>query len=760
MTSDSQAMEFADARKRAENDQQQMRLFRELLDRTNDLIYLADARNGRIVDCNATLPARLGYTAAEVRQLSVWDLSTAAGKPSDWEERVARVRKTGSLVIYSEYCRKDTSTFPVEISLSYVASEPYPLLIAITRDVTERKRQEERVARFTQLLKMQNAIHSALLRIREPDELFQEACRLATQIGGYDHAVTTLVDPVDGKLHPKYRAGIGGLPDPEGLSVDDDSGFRASTTGQALYSGEVTVCNDLGRDQPTLVARDVLLRLGVRSIVALPLRVEGVRLGVMTLFSGRSDPMSDEELMVMQDVAATLSLGLRSQQNADAAQFLTYYDPVSGLARRALFCERLNAIIEQQMTAVTPPVVAVFDVSDLSGFNDTYGRGFGDALLRAVAEKARVAADSELHLGHLGGGTFVLVARNVAGTTESAAALIDNTVFDQPFQIQGRSVRVACRSGLARYPDDGKDAATLIQKAEAALRQARESGERYLHFKLQMHSDVAKRLQLEHDLREAVDANQFVLHYQPQVSIATGRIEAVEALLRWRHPQGRMVLPAVFLPMLEASGLIVRVGAWVLSQAAADCRALLDRGLGPVRIAVNVSALQIRRRGFAEDVLKTVGNWHGGYGVDVEITESSILQDLEDTRRKLQKLRAEGIRIAIDDFGTGYSSLGLLSRLPLDILKIDRSFVSGLPGDRASVTLISSIIQIASGLGLVTVAEGVETASQLAILRSFSCTQSQGWLHYKAMPFADLMQLLEREAKQEVVAATQSPVDA
>ena len=663
------------------------------------------------------------------------------------------------MVILSDYCRKDGSVFPVEISLRFVESDPCPLLIAITRDVTERQRQEQRVARFTQLLKMQNAIHGAVLRIREPEELFQEACRLATQIGGYDHAVTTLVDPVDKRLRPKYRAGIGGLPAPEGLSAEDDTELRASITGQALYSGEVRVCTDLREGQATLVARDELLSLGIRSIVALPLKTEGERLGVMTLLSGRSDPMSEDELMLLQDVAATLSLGLRSQQHADAAQFLTYYDPISGLAKRALFCERLDGLIAERASSGAQPVVAVFDVRDLSGFNDTYGRAFGDALVRSVAEKARLAVDRDVHLGHFGGGTFVLVAPNILGTIESAAALIDNTVFDQPFEIQGRSLRVSCRSGLAQYPDDGKDAATLIQKAEAALRQARESGERYLHFKPQMHSDVAKRLQLEHELREAVDTDQFVLHYQPQVNIATGRIEAVEALLRWRQPQGALALPAYFLPILEGSGLIVRVGAWVLSQAAADCRALLNRRLGPVRIAVNVSALQIRRRGFAEDVLNIVGNWQGGYGINVEITETSILQDLEDTRRKLEHLRADGIRIAIDDFGTGYSSLGLLSRLPLDILKIDRSFVSGLPGDRASVTLVSSIIQIASGLGLVTVAEGVETASQLAILRSFNCAQSQGWLHYKPMPFADLANLLEQQlAAQALMGRTHSLV--
>ena len=511
------------------------------------------------------------------------------------------------------------------------------------------------------------------------------------------------------------------------------------------------MCADLRHSEPTLIARDEALRMGVRSVAALPLTVEGARIGVMTLMSGRSEQISEEELMLLQDVAATVSLGLRSQQHADTAQFLTYYDSASGLAKRALFCERLNALIATGLTPVTRPVVVAFDVCDLSGFNDTYGRTFGDALVRAVAEKARTAVENEFHLGHLGGGTFVLVARSGTSAVEGTAALMDDAIFAQPLQIQGRSVRVSCRSGLAKYPDDGMDAATLIQKAEAALRQAKECGERYLHFQMQMQSDVTKRLQLEHDLREAVDLDQFVLHYQPQINIATGRIDAVEALLRWRHPQEGLALPGRFLSVLETSGLIVRVGAWVLSQASADCRALRGLGLGPLRIAVNVSALQIRRREFVEDVLNSVGSWKGDFGIDIEITESSILQDLEDTRRKLQRLRSAGIRIAIDDFGTGYSSLGLLSRLPIDILKIDRTFISGLPGDRASVSLTSSIIQIASGLGLVTVAEGVETAAQLATLRTFNCTQSQGWLHCKPVPIAELMLLLRQQASQTVV---------
>ena len=731
------------ARKRAGSAQAQAQLFRSLLDRTSDLIYIADAQTARVLDCNAALPRRLGYTHEEVLQMAIWDLSTAAGAPADWEERLRRVQVPGWLVIESDYRCKDGQMLPVEISLSYVMHEPRPLLIAITRDITERRLQEARAVHFTRVLKMQSAIHGAVLRIRDPDELLQEACRVAAEVGAYDSAVISMVDPDGRQARPKYRSGLDGLPEAPTIVIGDGTSPDVSVAGRALRTGEMALSGDLRLTEPTVLGREQLLARGIRSIVALPLTVEGARVGVLTLLSASTERIHDEELMLLQDVAVTLGLGLRSQQHADAAQFLTYYDPLTGLANRALLCERLNALILDTSTSVAHPIVAAFDVHDLSGFNDTFGRSFGDALVQKVAERVRLAVESELHVGHLGGGTFALFIRELPGAGDSVAAMIDNTVFEQPFEIEGRSVRVTCRSGLARYPGDGLDAATLVQKAEAALRQAKESGERYLHFKLQMRSDVARRLQLEHDLREAIDAQQFVLHYQPQVTISTGRVESVEALLRWRKPEGELVLPSQFLPVLESSGMIVTVGSWALSRASQDCRRCRSLGLGPLRISVNVSALQIRRRGFVEDVLRIVGEWGSdGYGIDIEITETSVLQDLEDTRRKLRRLREAGIRIAIDDFGTGYSSLGLLPTLPIDILKVDRAFIKGLPEDRASVALTSSVIQIASAFGLETVAEGVETVAQLDLLRTLNCHQSQGHLHWKPMPLEDLENLL------------------
>jgi diguanylate cyclase len=314
-------------------------------------------------------------------------------------------------------------------------------------------------------------------------------------------------------------------------------------------------------------------------------------------------------------------------------------------------------------------------------------------------------------------------------------------VFNDVFQIQERSIRISFKSGIARAPHDGEDGDTLVQKAESALKHAKEAGEQYLQY--QVRSEVADRLALEHKLRVALDEEQFALFYQPQMCISSGRIEGVEALIRWNDPAEGIVSPAKFLPLLESSGLIVPVGEWVLRRAAKDCRRWREMGIGPVRVSVNVSALQIRRRAFVEQVLSAVDGLTGdGYGIDLEITETLLLHDIEGTRRKLRELRAAGIHIAIDDFGTGYSSLGLLSQLPVDTLKIDRSFINGLPSDPGSVTLVSSIIGLAEAFKLECVAEGVETEEQLAVLRDLKCHQSQGYLHYRPMPVEQVEALL------------------
>ncbi len=726
----------------------QLQLFRWLLDRSADMIYVVDAQTGRILDASDAVSRQLGYARDELLAMKLADFSVSAAE-RPWQEQVARVAAAGSLVLDGQHRRRDGSLLPVEISLSYVEQNGARYLISVTRDISEQKHQQALIERMTRVRKLQSAVNSAVLRIRERDYLLQEACRLATQLGGYDRAVVSVVEPDGKRARPSFRAGREkDFPEPDYLEIGDGTEPDGSATSRALRTGQIVVCNDLTQSEPPVAMRERLLALGFKTVVALPLIVDGSKVGVLTLTSKDPTLITDDELLLLQDMTASLSFALRSQQQAAAFEFLASYDSLTGLAKRPLFCQRLEGILVRCIAAGHKPAVAAVDVHLLSNINDTFGRHFGDLLLQSVAERLKDHVENDEYVGYLGGGAFVVVELDLATSAENINSLLENTVFGEAFSIEGRELRLSCRSGVARFPVDGRDSDTLVRNAEAALKRAKEIGEPYLHYRLDMHSEIAERLALEHRLRLAIDAEQFELHYQPQISTATGRIESVEALLRWNDPEHGIVAPAQFLPVLESSGLIVAAGNWTLTRVAADCRRWRDLGLGPVRVGVNVSALQLRRRSFVDFVLGQVGAWsteQPGYGIDLEITETALLQDIEGTSRKLRELRAAGIRIALDDFGTGYSSLGLLSKLPVDLLKIDRSFVADLPGDHASVTLAKSIIALAAAFGLLTVAEGVETEEQLELLRSLNCDYTQGYLHRRPMPVAELEKVLARQ---------------
>ena len=608
--------------------------------------------------------------------------------------------------------------------------------------------QQERIVRLTRMLQMQSGINAAVLRIRDREDLLREACRLALQVGGYEYAMISLVAPDGRHAQPWYRLGTAAdILEKLDFPISDGTEPDTSLVGRALRTGEITISTDLTKAEPPIAERLQLLERGFHSVVALPLTVDGARIGVLSLASRESDLLSDEELRLLQEMIANLSFALQYRQKETAVQYLAYYDPLTGLAKRGLFCERLDVLLQNRLGPAGAPTVVAFDVMNLSNVNDSFGRHVGDLLLQRVAERLKRHVDDDERLGYLGGGTFVMLPSETEVSADNVTALLDNTVFRDVFNIEGRAIRTSFKSGLARFPLDGEDAGTLTQRAEAALKQAKESGEQYLHYQIQMHSDIAERLALEHKLRIALDEHQFLLHYQPQINVATGRIESVEALLRWHDPAAGLMHPALFLPVLESSGMIVPVGEWVLHQAVKDWRRWQALGLSPVRVAVNVSVQQVRRRTFVDHVLAaTSAGGEDGVGVDLEITETGLLHDMEGASRKLRELRSAGMRIAIDDFGTGYSSLSLLSKLPVDVLKIDRSFISGLPSDRASVTLVSSIIGLASAFNLAVVAEGVETLGQLDMLRRLRCDYSQGYLHSRPVPAAELERMLAAQA--------------
>ncbi|HVS78257.1 MAG TPA: GGDEF domain-containing protein [Steroidobacteraceae bacterium] len=619
------------------------------------------------------------------------------------------------------------------------------------RAQVEMRRQRRQIDRLARILCVHSAINAAVIRIRNRDELLREACRLATESGGFSGAAVWMVDASGRWAWLKHLAGeeVDDVQTLTRLEIGDGAGPDPSLSGRALRTGRIMVCTDIARTDMPVAGRDLLLARGIRSLIALPLLVKDKRVAVLTLHAQDAAPAEDSELLrLLENMTASLSLALSSLENADAAQYLASFDPLTGLAKRALFCDRLDRQLQAQSghCAQARPAVIAFDVRGLGSLNTIYGHRVGDLLLQSLVGRLKRHAGGDERIGYLGAGTFVLLESAAGSVADGQRLALDAVLLDEPFEIEGRKVRLSVSFGTAAHSQDVASGAVLVQRAEAALKRAKECGEHHLDYRPEMSRETVRRVVLEHKLRTALEERQFVLHYQPQIDLATGRVDSAEALLRWLDPAEGLVLPGRFLPVLESSGMIVPVGNWTLLKAMEDLEAWRQAGCGPLRVGVNVSAQQLKQREFLHGLLALAERLAplAGFGLDIEITETTLLQDLEGTSVKLRELRKAGIRVALDDFGMGYSSLGLLSKLPVDVLKIDRSFVSGLPHDAASVTLVASMVELASAFDLITVAEGVETEEQLAALRALRCSHSQGFLHSAAVPAPELERMLTR----------------
>ena len=381
--------------------------------------------------------------------------------------------------------------------------------------------------------------------------------------------------------------------------------------------------------------------------------------------------------------------------------------------------------------------LGIIDLERFKNINQSLGRPSGDALLRQVAEWLTQKLGDATLLARIGGDHFAVVFPKVK-TEGDLGRLIEQSMesfLRHPFRLNDAVFYIGAKVGLALYPDDGADADTLFKNAEAALRKAKASGDRYLFYAQKMTDTVVGRLNLEVLLHEALDKKQFVLYYQPKMNLLSGKLTGAEALIRWNDPRSGLVPPGKFIPMLEETGLIHEVGGWALRQAIADYLRWRSLGMSAVRIAVNVSALQLRSRGFIADVKQALAvDAAAAAGLELEITESVIMEDVRHSGASLRAIRAMGVSIAIDDFGTGFSSLSYLSKLPLDTLKIDRSFVHDMTAGRQGSVLVSSIISLAHSLKLKVVAEGVETEEQSTLLRALGCDEWQGYLFGRPVP--------------------------
>jgi diguanylate cyclase (GGDEF)-like protein len=417
--------------------------------------------------------------------------------------------------------------------------------------------------------------------------------------------------------------------------------------------------------------------------------------------------------------------------------YLAYYDVLTGLANRSLFLERVAQYTRSASGGGHKLALFVIDLDRFRNINDSLGRPAGDELLRQVGEwLKRIAGDANL-VARVGADLFAVVLPEVrsGGDLEQMLEGMIEDFLDHPFRLDDAVFRVAARTGVALFPEDGADADTLFKNAEAALKLAKARGEPYLFYTRSMNEAVSTRLTLENQLRQALDNEEFVLHYQPKVNLVTGKLTSAEALIRWNDPRTGLVPPGKFIPVLEETGMIYDVGRWALRRAVEDYMRWCSAGLSAVRIAVNVSPLQLRNRGFISEIREALGvDPRAAAGLELEITESLIMENVKQNIASLRVIRDMGVPVAIDDFGTGFSSLSYLSRLPVDTLKIDRSFVIDMTAGPEGLSLVSTIINLAHSLKLKVVAEGVETEEQLRLLRLLGCDEMQGFLFSKPVP--------------------------
>lgn len=423
---------------------------------------------------------------------------------------------------------------------------------------------------------------------------------------------------------------------------------------------------------------------------------------------------------------------------------MAFYDVLTDLPNRVLFEQRLEQELERARQRNQLLAVMFFDLDRFKFINDTFGHSMGDRLLQAVSERLVTTVQTEAIFSRISGDEFTALLPNVKSVqviTEAAQQILK--ALAHPFVLDGHEIFITSSIGIALYPNDGSSADQLVRHADSAMYRAKENGRNnYQLFQSAMNKQITDRLALEHDLRKALEREEFVVYYQPQVNSATGEVFGLEALVRWLHPTRGMVSPAEFIPLAEESGLIVPIGEWVLETACQQVKAWQDV-FPNLRAAVNLSARQFQSDNLVEAVARVLEETQlDPHCLDLEITESTTMQNVDRAIATMHGLKQLGIQISLDDFGTGYSSLSYLKHFPIHMLKVDRSFVRDITTDEDDAAIVASVIAMAHSLHLNVIAEGVETEEQLAYLLERGCDQMQGFLFSPPLPVEKCEELL------------------
>jgi len=736
-------------RKRIETEQARLVA---IIEATPDMVATGDS-NGHVLYCNPAGLRMLGFEPGlDVSTVRYLDTHPEWAAKQVAETGIPHAIEHGTWSGETALLNRDGFEIPVlQVIIAHKGPDgAVDYFSTIVRDISQRKEHEVKVARLNRVYSVLSGINTLIVRVGNRQELFNGACRIAVEQGGFGIAWIGMLNPETLAISPAACAGV----DAESLlarsqnTARGDSPMGQGVVGRTIREKRAVFSNNLPAE--TSVGgerRKEAIRRGYLSVIALPLLVDGVAVGSFSLFAKDANFFDADEVRLLTELAGDISFALDHIAKEEKLNYLAYYDALTGLPNRALFDDRMTQVLRAASHEHSKTALVLIDLERFRVINDTLGRGLADELLKLVAARLQSVIFDRDSLARVHADVFAGLFPDIKDEADIARLVEEKIIgcLNQPFMIGGQEVRVSAKSGVALFPGDALVPDALFSSAEAALRQAKDSSDRYLFYARKMNAQVAERLKLESKLQRAIELEQFVLFYQPKVDLSTGRVAGLEALIRWNDPEAGLVMPMLFIPLLEETGMIAEVGAWAMQQAVSQYAAWQAAGLQPPPIAVNVSAVQLKRKDFVASVQYAVAiAGKPDHGLDLEITESMIMEDIEASIEKLKLVRDLGVGIFIDDFGTGHSSLRYLTRLPITALKIDRAFIQNMATNADDVAIVTTVIALGHNLNLKVVAEGVETEEQRKFLQLLRCDQFQGYLFSKPVPAEQIPALLAR----------------